>query len=168
MREINFQHDVLPLKDKLFRVAFRITLQREEAEDIVQETLLRTWSRRQELREMDSIESYCVTIARNLALDAKEKKANQHVELAEEHDSPSASTPYDQLEERERLSLLSRFVQSLPESQRDIFLLRDVEGKSYQEIAEILHLTEEQVKVYLFRARQKIKQQFMKTDGYGC
>ena len=167
MREINFQRDVLPLKDKLFRVAFRITLQREEAEDIVQETLLRAWSRRQELREVDSIEAFCITIARNLALDGREKKVNQHVELTEEYDSPSASTPYDQLEERERLSLLSRFIQSLSEPQRDIFHLRDVEGKSYQEIAEILHLTEEQVKVYLFRARQKIKQQFMKTDGYG-
>lgn len=168
MQEINFQADVLPLKDKLFRVAFRITLHREEAEDIVQETLIRAWNQRTELASKASIEAYCVTIARNLALDAREKKDAQHLELTEAHDqATSASTPYDQLVEKERLDMLRHFVSQLPEKQRDIFHLRDVEGKSYQEIASMLQLTEDQVKVYLFRARQKIRQQFIKTDGYG-
>ena len=65
------------------------------------------------------------------------------------------------------MELLQKFLSQLPDSQRDVFYLRDVEGKSYQEIAETLQLSEEQVKVYLFRARQKIRQQFIKTDGYG-
>ena len=65
------------------------------------------------------------------------------------------------------MELLRKFLIPLPEIQRDVFHLRDVEGKSYQEIAEALQLSEEQVKVYLFRARQKIRQQFIKTDGYG-
>lgn len=168
MQEINFQADVLPLKDKLFRVAFRITLHREEAEDIVQETLIRAWKQRTELSSKTSIEAFCVTIARNLALDAREKKDAQHVELTEAHDrAASASTPYDQLVEKDRLDMLRHFVSQLPQKQRDIFHLRDVEGKSYQEIASTLQLTEEQVKVYLFRARQKLRQQLIKTEGYG-
>lgn len=167
MQEINFHDDVLPLKDKLFRVAFRITFQREEAEDIVQETLIRAWNRRKELSDVKSIEAFCVTIAKNLALDAREKKSTQHVELSAEHDQAIASTPFDQLVESERMELLQKFLSQLPDSQRDVFYLRDVEGKSYQEIAETLQLSEEQVKVYLFRARQKIRQQFIKTDGYG-
>ena len=167
MQEINFHDDVLPLKDKLFRVAFRITFQREEAEDIVQETLIRAWNRRKELSDVKSLEAFCVTIAKNLALDACEKKSTQHVELSAEHDQAIASTPFDQLVESERMELLQKFLSQLPDSQRDVFYLRDVEGKSYQEIAETLQLSEEQVKVYLFRARQKIRQQFIKTDGYG-
>lgn len=168
MQEIDFQADVLPLKDKLFRVAFRITLRREEAEDIVQETLVRAWSQRAELSSKASIEAFCVTIAKNLALDARQKKDAQHEELTPEQDqAPAASTPYDQLVEKERIHMLRQFVSRLPEKQRDIFHLRDVEGKSYQEIASMLQLTEEQVKVYLFRARQKIRQQFIKTEGYG-
>lgn len=167
MQEINFHDDVLPLKDKLFRVAFRITFQREEAEDIVQETLIRAWNRRKELSDVKSLEAFCVTIAKNLALDACEKKSTQHVELSAEHDQAIASTPYDQLVESERMELLQKFLSQLSDSQRDVFYLRDVEGKSYQEIAETLQLSEEQVKVYLFRARQKIRQQFIKTDGYG-
>lgn len=167
MQEINFHDDVLPLKDKLFRVAFRITFQREEAEDIVQETLIRAWNRRKELSDAKSLEAFCITIAKNLALDAREKKSTQHVELSTEHDQAIASTPYDQLVESERMELLRKFLSQLPDNQRDVFYLRDVEGKSYQEIAETLQLSEEQVKVYLFRARQKIRQQFIKTDGYG-
>ena len=168
MQEIDFQAEILPLKDKLFRVAFRITLLREEAEDIVQETLIRAWKQRTELAGKSSIEAFCVTIARNLALDAREKKDAQHVELNEAHNrASSASTPYDQLVDKERLDMLRHFISQLPEKQRDTFHLRDVEGKSYQEIASTLQLTEEQVKVYLFRARQKIRQQFIKTEGYG-
>lgn len=167
MQEINFHDDVLPLKDKLFRVAFRIILHREEAEDIVQETLIRAWNKRQELSDVKSLEAFCVTIAKHLAMDAREKKDAQHVELTAEYDQATASTPYDQLVESERMELLRKFLIQLPEIQRDVFHLRDVEGKSYQEIAEALQLSEEQVKVYLFRARQKIRQQFIKTDGYG-
>ena len=167
MQEINFHDDVLPLKDKLFRVALRITSQREEAEDIVQETLIRAWNKRKELSDVKSLEAFCVTIAKNLALDSREKKSTQHVELSAEHDQAIASTPYDQLVESERMELLQKFLRQLPDNQRDVFYLRDVEGKSYQEIAETLQLSEEQVKVYLFRARQKIRQQFIKTDGYG-
>ena len=167
MQEINFQRDVLPLKDKLFRVAMRITQQREEAEDIVQETLIRAWNSRQELSDKASIEAFCVTIAKHLALDAREKKDAQTVTLMPEHDKATASSPHDQLVGRERLELVHKVIGQLPKQQRDVFLLRDVEGKSYREIGQMLQLSEEQMKVYLFRARQKIRQQLIKTDDYG-
>ena len=58
---MNFQNDILPLKDKLFRLALRITMQREEAEDIVQETMIRLWNNREKLEMVDSIEAYAIT-----------------------------------------------------------------------------------------------------------
>ena len=69
MKEISFQNDVLPLKNKLFRLALRITLNREEAEDVVQDTLIKVWNARDRWLELDSIEAYSLTIARNLSLD---------------------------------------------------------------------------------------------------
>ena len=69
MKEISFQNDVLPLKNKLFRLALRITLNREEAEDVVQDTLIKVWNARDRWQELDSIEAYSLTIARNLSLD---------------------------------------------------------------------------------------------------
>lgn len=168
MQKIDFRNDILPLKDKLFRLALRITFDRAEAEDIVQETMIRVWNKRDEWDGLESVEAYCLTVARNLAIDRSEKKDSQTVELTSEAEqTPDASSPYDRLVNKERLKLVHRLVSELPEKQRLIMQLRDVEGKSYKEIAVALHLTEEQVKVNLFRARQKVKQKFIDIDSYG-
>ena len=168
MQKIDFRKDILPLKDKLFRLALRITFDRAEAEDIVQETMIRVWNKRDEWDELESVEAYCLTVARNLAIDRSEKKDSQTVELTTEvEQTPDASSPYDRLVNKERLKLVHRLVGELPEKQRLIMQLRDVEGKSYKEIAAALRLTEEQVKVNLFRARQKVKQKFIDIDNYG-
>ena len=168
MQKIDFRKDILPLKDKLFRLALRITFDRAEAEDIVQETMIRVWNKRDEWDELESVEAYCLTVARNLAIDRSEKKDSQTMELTiEAEQTPDASSPYDRLVNKERLKLVHRLVGELPEKQRLIMQLRDVEGKSYKEIAAALRLTEEQVKVNLFRARQKVKRKFIDIDNYG-
>ena len=117
MKKISFRNDILPMKDILFRLAMRITLSREEAEDIVQDTLIKVWNRRDSWDTLESVEAFSLTICRNLALDRMR--------------------------------------------------LRDIEGKTYKEIAAVLDITEDQVKVNIFRARQTIKQQFQKYDNYG-
>ena len=154
MQELSFRNDILPLKDKLFRLALRITFDRAEAEDVVQETLIRVWNKRDEWSQFGSIEAYCLTVARNLAIDRSERKDSRTVELLPEMEQVSdASSPYEKLVNKERMALIHR--------------LMDVEGKSYKEIAAVLNLTEEQVKVNLFRARQKVKQTFIDIEGYG-
>lgn len=168
MQEISFRNDILPLKDKLFRLALRITFDRAEAEDVVQETLIRVWNKRDEWTKFGSIEAYCLTVAKNLAIDRSERKDAQTVELTPEMEQTSgASNPYDHLVDKEQMTLIHRLVNELPDKQRLIIQLRDIEGKSYKEIAVVLHLTEEQVKVNLFRARQKVKQRYLDIDGYG-
>ena len=74
MPKIDFRNDILPLKDKLSRLALRITFDRAEAEDIVQETMIRVWNKRDEWHELESVEAYCLTVTRNLAIDRSEKK----------------------------------------------------------------------------------------------
>ena len=153
MQEISFRNDILPLKDKLYRLAFRITLNSAEAEDVVQDTMIRVWDKRDEWPNFESIEAYCLTVARNLAIDRIEKIDSQHMELTPEtQELPDALNPYEQLAQSE---------------QRSIMQLRDIEGKSYKEIADILQITEEQVKINLFRSRQKIKQRYTEIEDYG-
>ena len=160
--------DILPLKDKLFRLALRITFDRAEAEDVVQDTMIRVWNKREEWTQFGSIEAYCLTVAKNLAIDRSQKKEAQNVELTPEMEEESEiSGPYDQLVNNERMSIIHRLINELPEKQRLIMQLRDIEGESYKEIAKILNLTEEQVKVNLFRARQKVKQRYLEIDEYG-
>ena len=168
MKEISFRDDILPLKDKLFRVALRITFDRAEAEDIVQETLIKVWNRREEWNSLESIEAYCLTLAKNLAIDMREKMDSKTEELTPEYDrTQDDANPYEQLEQKERLMLVHQLIDELPEKQRRVMQMRDIEEKSYKEIAETLDITEEQVKINLFRARQKVKQGFLKLNSYG-
>lgn len=168
MHTISFREDILPLKDKLFRLALRITFDRAEAEDIVQDTLIRVWNKRDEWQQMDSIEAYCLTIARNLAIDRSQKMESQNLELTPEtQEMPDAKMPDQLMEQNEQLSIVHRLINELPEKQRSILQLRDIEGKNYKEIAVILGLTEEQVKVNLFRARQRIRLKYNEINDYG-
>jgi len=168
MQEISFRNDILPLKDKLFRLALRITLDRAEAEDIVQDTMIRVWNKREEWSQFESIEAYCLVITKNLAIDRSQKKEAQNVELTPDLEKAyDASGPYDQLVNEEQMKLIHQLINDLPEKQRLIMQLRDIEGETYKEIATVLNLTEEQVKVNLFRARQKVKQRYTEIEEYG-
>ena len=170
MKKISFRNDVLPLKNELFRLALRITLNRAEAEDVVQETMIKVWNRRDHWDEIESIEAFCLTICRNISLDKVKKAENQNQSLNNEHDAPDrsyASNPEEQAGQRDKIQLIRRLINILPEKQRSVMQLRDFEGKSYKEIAEILAISEEQVKVNIFRARQTIKQRFLETENYG-
>ena len=165
MSTISFQNDILPLKNELFRLALRITQNRADAEDVVQDTMLRIWKRRDEWAQIDSIEAFCLTICRNLALDHLRRMSNNEDSLSPDASTFSGSpTPEAIAISRDRLQLVRTLIDQLPEKQRSCIQLRDIEGKSYHDIATILDITEQQVKVNIFRARQTIKQQFQKIQ----
>ena len=169
MKTISFRSDVLPLKNELYRLALRITLNPAEAEDVVQDTLIKVWDKRNSWQEIDSVEAFSLTICRNLALDRLKKKGNDNLSIEEESTEPvsAASNPLEQTLQNDRIEQVRRLINELPEKQRSCIQLRDFEGKSYKEVAEVLGISEEQVKVNIFRARQTIKQRFEKLDQYG-
>ena len=167
---IDFREDVLPLKNKLFRLALRLTGVRADAEDIVQETLIKVWSKRAELDKIASVEAFSLTICRHLALDHLARFDNRHETLDDttaDTTRDQAATPLMQVAQDDRRTWVMELFRQLPEKQKTIMQLRDIEGKSYKEIAQVLDITEEQVKVTLFRARQHIRQAFEKIENYG-
>ena len=170
MSEKCFSSDVLPLKNELFRLAFRLTMNRHDAEDIVQETMLRVWSRREQWAEIESMEAFCLTICRNLALDRLKRMDQANTSLdSEQHDRADrsyAADPEEQTVQRDRVEMVRRLMDTLPEKQRTCMQLRDVEGKPYKEIAAVMGITEQQVKVNIFRARQTVKKKFENNDTY--
>ncbi len=160
MPETSFRNDVLPLKNKLFRLALRITLNREDAEDIVQETLVRVWRELQKGTAFGSVDAFSATVCRNLALDLNAQKEQANLSLDEEqHDRvDTAQSPYERMVSDERVAMLNRVLNALPEKQRTAVQLRDIDGRTYREIAEIMHISESDVKVNIFRARQALKE----------
>ena len=152
----SFQTHVLPLKNELFRLALRITQNHAEAEDVVQETMMKVWNRREEWEKIESMEA-----CRNLALDKLRRMDNQALTLdisIDPTDPSHYSNPEEQAVMNDRIQLVRKLINQLPEKQRSCMQLRDIEGKSYRDIATILDITEQQVKVNIFRARQTIKE----------
>ena len=169
MKKVSFRNDVLPLKNELFRLALRITLNRAEAEDIVQDTLIKVWNRREEWNAIDSIEAFSLAVCRNLSLDRIRKKGNDNdsLEDVKAAEPLASSNPQDRMIQTDKVRLIRQIVDGLPEKQRSCMQLRDFEGKTYKEIAGVLDISEEQVKVNIFRARQTVKQKYLKLDNYG-
>ncbi len=169
MNDIDFRRDLLPLKDKIYRVGLRITLNAQEAEDLTQDTLLRAWDKHEELVHVSNLEAYCITVCRNLALDriAKKENANLSLETEEVDAFDNARTPEEQMVHDERLQRVHELFNALPEKLRTALQLRDIEGHSYQEAAQMMGVTEENFKVTLHRARKALKIQYENIESYG-
>ena len=162
---VSFHTDILPLKNELYRLALRITMNAADAEDVVQETMMKVWNRRDQWDQIESIEAFCLTICRNLSLDKVRRMDNQAQTLDAAYDPKDqgvASNPEEQAIQSDRVRLVRQMISQLPEKQRSCMQLRDMEGKSYKDIATVLDITEEQVKVNIFRARQTIREKFKK------
>lgn len=137
---------------------------------MVQDTMMKVWKRREEWEQIESIEAFCLTICRNLSLDKVRRMDNQTESLETEMhptDVSSASNPEERAVQRDRVERVRKLIDQLPEKQRTAMQLRDIEGKSYRDIANIMGVSEEQVKVNIFRARQTVKKNFQKQEEYG-
>ncbi|MBR4650474.1 MAG: RNA polymerase sigma factor [Prevotella sp.] len=156
-------NDLLALKNPMYRLALRITLNSQEAEDIVQDVIIKIWKSppqsppQGEDGGVTNLKAYALKAVRNLALDRQRLKVNQ-TENIDGMDFSSGSSIEHTLEQQERIDLIRKAMDQLPEKQRSVMQLRDFEGYSYKEIADIMEISEEQVKVNLFRARQSIRQ----------
>lgn len=170
MQKISFREHILPLKDKLYRLALRMTMNREEAEDIVQETLVKAWRKQDDWLHREEAEAFCWTAARNMAIDSLRRSEIRN-EGREDEDRaaeiPDTRVPDADLEEREREQLVRQLIGQLPLRQRTVLHLREVEEMSYRQIAEVMQLSENQVKVELHRARLRIRKRFNEIDRYG-
>jgi RNA polymerase sigma factor (sigma-70 family) len=165
----SFKNRVIPVKNKLFRFALRLLGNEEEAKDVVQEVFIRVWNSRDAMNRVQNWEAWCMRITKNLSIDHIRSSSRKNTRVMEEgfempHEAP---TPHEAAEMHESMKRINDMMVSLPEKQRMVMHLRDVEGYSYQEIAEILELDMSQVKVNLFRARTAIREKLVKINAYG-
>lgn len=162
MSHDKFHRIILPLKDKLFRLAWSIVRNSAEAEDIVQDVFLKLWTKNDEWDEIENLEAYCFRVTKNLALDRVESLSLRRTEnIASESENGVFAdniTPLFKMVETERNTLIYKCIDELSENQKMVFQLREIEGMSYKEIAEALEISEDLVKVSLFRARNKMKE----------
>jgi RNA polymerase sigma factor (sigma-70 family) len=158
---MEYKAQIWPIKDRLFRLALRLVGDRAEAEDVVQEVLIKVWRQGQDLALIQNFEAWCVRLTRNLALDKlKGGYRKRRTELEpHRHTLTTGLRPDYELESRDQMGYLQKLMKQLPEAQRLCMHLRDIEGLSYQEISEHLELNMAQVKSNIFRARQAMRRQ---------
>lgn len=164
-----FQSRVLPVKNKLYRFAFRLLGDADDAKDVVQEVFIRVWNGRANMDQIQNMEAWCMRITKNLSLDklrATQRRSTQPIEVSYDLQQTDA-TPDIKTEMGESMQNVSQLIAALPEKQRQIIHLRDVEGYSYNEICDILELDMNQVKVNLFRARNAVREKLTKINAYG-
>ncbi len=165
-----FKTQVLPIKNKLYRFALSMVKSEPEAQDIVQEVLIRVWNRRKDLGQLDNLEAWCMRITRNLSLDKLKSKHMSKTSGMEEGFDVSQNnemTPYRSAEMKDTMKNITGLISSLPEKQKQVIHLRDIEGYSYKEISEVLEIDMNQVKVNLFRARKTLKENLLNINAYG-
>ncbi len=162
----DFQSKVYPLKDKLFRFARRIVDQTEEAEDIVQEAFIRLWNKRDGLDEYRSVEALAMVTVKNLCLD-RIKARRYPVENMEDHRGYLENLPAEPVADHSGLVQgIRRAMKLLPPQQQMIVHLRDIEGYEFGEIAEVVSMNENAVRVALLRARKKIRELMINSKMY--
>ncbi|MBS1489743.1 MAG: RNA polymerase sigma factor [Bacteroidetes bacterium] len=164
----DFENRVLPAKHKLYRFAFRLLGSREEAKDVVQDVMIKVWYGR-DLAEVQNMEAWCMRITKNLSLDrlrSRQRKGTHSLENSAEVQQDEL-TPHEKTEQNESMKRIDQLMATLPDKQRQVMHLRDVEGYSYNEIGEILELDMNQVKVNLFRARNAVREKLIKLNAYG-
>ena len=166
MNPEEFKIQVLPLKHKLFRLSLRLLGKVEEAEDSVQDALVKLWTRRDELEKYSSIEAFAMTITKNLCLDRIRSKGYQTESLTDRQVVAISQDPGELLEKSDFTGFVRKIIEGLPDQQKAIMHMRDIEGLEYDQIAEVMDLNINAVRVNLSRARKKVRDTILKIQGY--
>lgn len=167
MNENEYLKIVTPFKDKIFRVAKRLLVSVEEAEDATQEVLLKLWNHRQKFKDYNNPEAFAMTMTKNWCFDQLKSKQAQNLKIVHNNYEDHSQSLQKSIEVNDSLRWVEKHMDALPEKQKLIIQLRDIEQYEFNEIAKILDMTEATIRVSLSRARKSIREKLTKTHNYG-
>ena len=158
-----FKQRFMPYHRLLYRVAYRLTGNAQDAEDLLQDTYLRLWQKRDDLPEEAMTEAYLVTLMRNLFRDQKRLKRIDTLEDIDDHaEPPDERSLSRQVEATDEAQQMTQLLDGLPERDGKVLRMHIVEDRSYEEIERDTGLSQGNIRLIVMRARQKLKQQFQK------
>ena len=163
----DFRIEVFPLKDKIFRFAKRLMTLHADAEDVTQEVFMKLWNKKQELVQVNNMEAYAMTMTRNLCLDKLRAAKAPFAEIPGSDIRSENADPGRIAEQMQSKSLVHKLINCLPVQQKMILQLRDIEGYDFEEIAQVMELNVNTVRVNLSRARKTVKEELIKLNNYG-
>ena len=156
-----------PVQDKMYRLARRLLVSKESAEDAVQEVMLKLWARKEKLSSYDNVEAFAMTVTKNYCLDQLKLKQNNNLRIVHSNYEDGNNSIQRNLEVQDDLNWVQKIIENLPEQQKILIQLRDVEQYEYDEIAKMTEMQETAIRVALSRARKKIREEMLKKHRYG-
>lgn len=166
MNQVEFIALISPFKDRIYRLAKRLLVSTEEAQDASQEVYLKLWNKKAEVANWNNAEAMAMTITKNYCLDQLKAKRSLNISLVSSNYSDG--NPLERkLEDNNSLSWVHRIIEQLPEQQKIIVQLREIEQLEFSEIAEIMEMNETAIRVALSRSRKFIKEKMQETHSYG-
>lgn len=167
MTQKEFLNIVMPFKDKVFRLAKRLLISTEEAEDATQEVLLKLWNNKEKIEEYKNVEAFSMTMTKNFCFDKLKSKQSQNLKIVHSNYEDGAVSLQKQIELNDSVNWVSKIIEDLPEQQRMVVQLRDIEAYDLDEIAQMLDMNNTAVRVALSRARKTIREKLTNTHSYG-
>ncbi|WP_047547681.1 RNA polymerase sigma factor [Psychroserpens sp. Hel_I_66] len=167
MTQTDFTKLVMPFKDKVFRLAKRLLVSREEAEDATQEILLKLWKNKQKIADYNNVEAFSMTMTKNFCLDRLKSKQAQNLKIVHSNYEEKNTSLEKQVEARDSVDWVSKIIEELPEQQKIILQLRDIEEYDFEEIAKVVDMNPTAIRVALSRARKTIREKLTNTHRYG-
>ena len=167
MNQNEFMQTVAPFKDKLFRLAKRLLVSTEEAEDANQEVLVKLWNKNNSLEELRSVEAMAMTMTKNYCLDQLKSKRAGNLKLVHTNYVDGQASLQQQVEDTDTWNWVEKIMNDLPEQQKMIVQMRDIEEMEFAEIGVILEMNETAIRVALSRARKTIRERMIKIHHYG-
>ncbi|PKQ46323.1 RNA polymerase sigma factor [Confluentibacter flavum] len=167
MTQKEFLNIVMPFKDKVFRLAKRLLISTEEAEDATQEILLKLWSNKEKIEEYKNVEAFSMTMTKNFCFDKLKSKQSQNLKIVHSNYEDNSTSLQKQVELNDSVNWVSRIIEELPEQQKMVIQLRDIEEYDFDEIAQMLDMNNTAVRVTLSRARKTIREKLTNTHSYG-
>tara|TARA_Y100001972_G_C7653409_1_gene328755 strand:- start:1180 stop:1683 length:504 start_codon:yes stop_codon:yes gene_type:complete len=166
MTERDFKATVLPLAERIYPMIARMLNNHHSAEDAVQEIMIRMWDSRSKLGDHPNLTGYVFLTARNYCLDKVRKKSLKLHSLNGKTDAIEAQKGSSDLERDELFAIIENLLKELPDQQGEVLKLRDIDGLEYGEIAEVMSLKVEHVRVLLSRARKTVSRQLKNIYNY--
>lgn len=158
---------ITPFQDKVFRMAKRLLTSQDAAQDATQDVLLKLWKQRENLSNYSSPEALAMTMTKNHCFDKLKAKGNNNLKIVHNNYIDHSTNTSKQVEVKSELEWLQFFMAKLPEQQKIIIQMRDVEQYTNAETAAILKISEGAVRVALSRARKTLRAQLINTQNYG-
>ena len=167
MKQSEFLNVVMPFKDKLYRMAKRLLVSKEEAEDATQEILMKLWSKNESIGKYKNVEAFAMTMTKNFCLDRLKSKQAGNLKLVHSNYSDGNASLQKQVEAKDSISWVEKIMEELPEQQKMVLQLRDVEEYDFIEIGELLNMKPTAIRVTLSRARKTVREKLMQKHSYG-